>query len=222
MLAPSLTRVTDWAQMDQSDVTAARRYMRALARFWCGGTKGRSKLDPVYVGVTEGRDGPGPEQWRHYSSCGDLSEAMAFHMGVRKPWISRREYQGWQAGVNLTRFYDEHGPAVTPSTAYTPQAGDIGFIWLTGNDAHTFIFGDALDPGHIETFNYGAGGMNPSGALGAHQAASELHSDAGLIHIGSRILHKVLPVPLLLAQCDATLLPNMAGEIIDELEARIS
>ncbi len=207
--------------MDPSDVTAARRYIRALARFWCGGVKGRSKLDPVYVSVTEGRDGPGPAQWVHYSSCGDLSEAVAFHMGVRKPWINRAEHEGWTPGVNLTRFYDSHGPAVSPSLVYEPRAGDIGFVWLTGNDAHTFVFGDQLDSGHIETFNYGAGGMSASGALGAHQATSAIRSDGGLIHIGSRILHKILPVPLLLAQCDPALLPNMAGEVIDELEARV-
>lgn len=197
----------------------ARRYMRAVARFWCGGTKGRSKLDPVYVQVTEGRDVR--SGWAHYSSCGDLSQALCQHMGAEGPWINRASYKGWVPGRNLIDFYDQRGPAESTPIGYLPEPGDIGFIWLTGNDAHTFVFGDTLDGGHVETFNYGAGGMSAA-ELGAHQAASLLSTLDGQLRIGARVLHKVLTVPKLLSLIDVSKLPPMSGELVAEIEGRIA
>lgn len=197
----------------------ARRYMRAMARYWCGGVTGRSKLDPVYMQITEGRDVRAG--WTHYSSCGDLSQALCQHMGAEGVWINRASYRGWTPGKNLIDFYDAHGPAESTPVGYLPEPGDIGFIWLTGNDAHTFVFGDVLEGGHIETFNYGAGGMSASG-LGAHQAASTLKLDGAAVYIGTRILHKVLTVPKLLSMIDTAKLPPMSGELVAEIEGRIS
>ncbi len=202
------------------DVTAARRYIRALARFWCGGTKGRGKLDPVYVQVTQGRDPK--HNWINWSSCGELPQAIAEHMGVEQPWLNRSPH--WRDGRNLLDFYDvKHvpsAPARTPPVGYLPEAGDFGFIWLTGGDAHTFVFGDQLDAGHIETFNYGAGGMQPIEFPGAHQSASPLHSEGGQLCVGRRVLHKVLTVPMLLTCIEPGRLPPMSGDVLDELEAR--
>lgn len=195
----------------------ARRYMRALARFWCGGYRGRSKLDPTYVEVTEGRDTK--SQWEDYSSCGDLSQALAYHMGVREAWVNRKAHLGWKAGVNLIRFYDKDGPAKSPPLGYLPEPGDIGFIWLTGFDAHTFVFGDPLPGGLIETFNYGAGGMQPIHFPGSRMSKSPLRADGGRLYVGAKVLHEVCTVPQLLERVGT--LPDISNEATAELEARV-
>lgn len=195
----------------------ARRYMRALARFWCGGSRGRSKLDPTYVEVTEGRDTK--TVWNRYSSCGDLSQALAFHMGAREAWVNRKEYLGWRPGQNLTAFYGKGGPARSPSLGYLPEAGDIGFIWLTGFDAHTFVFGDPLPGGLIETFNYGAGGMQAVHFPGARMSHSPLRADGGKLHVGAKVLHEVCTVPQLLERCGT--LPDISNDATAELESRV-
>lgn len=158
---------------DSGDLQAARQYARAYARWRCGGRlplyphcppgqTGRGKLDPVYIEETQGRDQKA--FWDHYSSCGDLSQGLAYHLGVRTPYINRADAhgKGWHPGRNLLHFYDpargsasypalgaycaQHGtPAVKPAADYVPQAGDLGFIWTPGqNNAHTFVFGHVL------------------------------------------------------------------------------
>lgn len=191
--------------------------MRARARFLCGGYRGRSKLDPVYVEVTEGRDSKA--MWAKYSSCGDLSQEMAFHMGVRELWINRAQYLGWRPGQNLTAFYSASGPAKSPPLGYLPEPGDLGFIWRTGFDAHTFVFGDPLPGGLIETFNYGAGGMQAIHYPGARMDRSTLRAEGGKLHVGARTLHMVCTVPQLLERCGV--LPEITNDTISELEARV-
>jgi hypothetical protein len=161
--------------MTPEDLTTARQYVRAYARWRCGGAlplyngcppgqTGRGKLDPVYVEETQGRDQKA--FWDRYSSCGDLSQGVAAHLGVRKPYMNRADAhgKGWNPGRNLVHFYDgeisargqgfhlladyirEHGrPAIVPPAGYVPKAGDLGFIWSPGqNNAHTFVFGHLL------------------------------------------------------------------------------
>ncbi len=159
------------------DLTAARQYARAYARWRCGGKlplykgcppgqTGRGKLDPVYVEETQGRDMK--SFWDRYSSCGDLSQGLAAHLGVRKPYVNRADGygKGWIPGRNLMHFYDECKPgsasarvypvlseynrahgmaAIVPPAGYVPAAGDLGFIWTPGqNNAHTFVFGNLI------------------------------------------------------------------------------
>jgi hypothetical protein len=165
------------------DLTASRRYARAYARWRCGGNlplykgcppgqMGRGKLDPVYVEETEHRDQKA--FWDHYSSCGDLSQGLAYHLGVRKPYVNRAAMPGgWHPGRNLLHFYDpargsasypalgeycsHHGtPAIKPAADYVPQAGDLGFIWTPGlNNCHTFVFGDVLSFASVGTKVHG-------------------------------------------------------------------
>lgn len=160
---------------ESADLTAARQYARAYARWRCGGAlllykgcppgqTGRGKLDPVYVEETQGRDDK--RWWDRYSSCGDLSQGLAAHLGVRTPYVNRADAKGmgWIPGRNLLHFYDDeftartsgyhlladyirdHGrPAIVPPAGYVPKAGDLGFIWTPGqNNAHTFVFGNLL------------------------------------------------------------------------------
>lgn len=165
----------------ETDLQASRRYARAYARWRCGGAlplykgcppgqTGRGKLDPVYVEETQGRDMKA--FWDHYSSCGDLSQGLAAHLGVRKPYVNRADGygKGWIPGRNLLHFYDganplnmvsvyaerswpafaayvkAHGsPAIVPPAGYVPAAGDLGFVWTPGqNNAHTFVFGHTI------------------------------------------------------------------------------
>lgn len=244
------------------DLTAARRYARAYARWRCGGAlplykgcppgqTGRGKLDPVYVEETEGRDVK--QFWEHYSSCGDLSQGFVHHMGVRLPYVNRKAHKGWISGRNLLHFYDSytwpgastaypsqyvyamaHGtPAIKPPADYVPACGDLGFIWTPGqNNAHTFMFGDVLsfaaNPGNsiatapalvVETFNYGAGGMTRTEYPGAHCSDSHVERRNGGLWLGQRKLNYIVPLTRVLA--DSQALPNMSGEVIDELEARV-
>lgn len=211
---------------DANSIEAARRYIRALARFWCNGAKGRGKLDPVYVEVTQGRDKR--YNWAHWSSCGELSQAIVYALGCRRPFVNRSESPGgWRDGRNLLDFYDaKHvpsAPARPPAPDYRPGCGDIGFVWLTGFDAHTFVFGDQVGsgPARFETFNYGSGGMSPVEFPGAQQGAPEVSYHGHQIYVGHKILHQVLTVPALLDLLDPSLVPQMSGEVIDELEARV-
>jgi hypothetical protein len=235
------------------DLTAARQYARAYARWRCGGNlplykgcppgqTGRGKLDPVYVEETEHRDQKA--FWDHYSSCGDLSQGLAWHLGVRAPYVNRATMPGgWHPGRNLLHFYDpargsasypalgeycaKHGtPAIKTPADYTPAAGDIGFIWTPGlNNAHTFVFGNEIAPGPstipliFETFNYGAGGMTRTEYPGAHCVQSKIERRNGGLWFGQRKLHYVVPLERLLA--DSSGLPLFAGEVIDEMEGRV-
>jgi hypothetical protein len=226
-----------------ADLEAARRYARAYCRWRCGGASGRGKLDPIYVEETQGRDDR--RWWDKYSSCGDLAQGYAYHMGVRKPYINRAEMPGgWISGRNLLHFYDgrqgvgiasptafpalhayvkEHGPpAVKPAADYTPAAGDIAFVWTPGlDDAHTFVWGDPTPDG-FESFDYGAGGMSRSEFPGAKCNVKQITQKGGGLWVtkGARTkkLQYVVPIARLCADSDG--LPCMPGEVIEELERR--
>lgn len=63
----------------------------------------RSVQDPVFRLITEGRY----SQIKGYSSCADLAHWMYFRLGVRQPWLNRKEYpvtdggHGWRVALNL-------------------------------------------------------------------------------------------------------------------------
>ena len=54
-----------------------------------GKVEGFDKLAPEYMRTTEHRDGPGPEERRKYSSCGDQLHAILRRIGVREPWVNQ-------------------------------------------------------------------------------------------------------------------------------------
>jgi hypothetical protein len=241
------------------DLTASRKYVRAYARWRCGGNlplykgcppgqTGRGKLDPVYVEETQGRDDR--RWWERYSSCGDLSQGVAAHLGVHKPYVNRAgaDGKGWIPGRNLLHFYDqrpnarlypalaeyvrEHGaPAIVPPAGYVPKAGDLGFVWTPGqNNAHTFVFGHLLAFGNSR---------EPETAPALH--AETLDYGAGGMtrteYPGAKCNVRKIErrasglwfdqkrlhyiVPLERLLADSGGLPAMSGEVIDELEARV-
>lgn len=142
-----------------------------------GVVAGFDKLAPKYIATTEGRDGPGPDQRKAYSSCGDQLHRILELIGVRnEPWVNRKSLGHYTVGANIQRL--EPGPcpiAKTPprDTAYCPPAGSLCLIWTSGYDAHAFVvLGPGSDPNHILTANYGAGGMSSATAPGANVADS--------------------------------------------------
>lgn len=140
-----------------------------------GGTvKGFDKLAPQYIKTTEGRDGPGPEQWKHYSSCGDQLHEILRRVGVRLPALNRASLKQYVPGANITRLQQFPFSKEAPNDpSYRPPAGSLCLIWNTGLDAHALVvLGPGSDSRHIRTGNYGAGGMNASVAPGADVADS--------------------------------------------------
>lgn len=198
----------------------------ALCEYACGAELGRRKDDAVYMEVTEGRDGPGPEQRARYSSCGDLAHWMYKRLGVRGPWVNRMDdnaFGPWKPGANVSRLWGGECPfdQVPPDDPlWMPDPGDVVLIWNNGNDAHVMV---ALgrDGKALRTANYGAGGMSPLPSPGAKIASKELTRLRGKPFYGSRQIQRYLPL------CEAVKLitdaPDLrgaalSGEEVDAIE----
>lgn len=171
----------------------------ALCEHACGSSAGRSKDDPVYLEVTEKRDGPGPEQRRRYSSCGDLAHWLYKRLGIREKWINRTDdgaFGPWRPGANVARLWGQACPfdQVPPSDPqWLPEAGDVVLIWNNGVDAHVMV---ALgrDGAALRTANYGAGGMSPLAFPGAKIASRPLTFQHGKPFYGTRQVQRYLPL----------------------------
>lgn len=218
------------SELSPEDLVAARQYARALARYACGGTKGRGKLDPVYVEVTQGRDYRA--NWTHYSSCGDQLHWHAWTLGVREAWINRDDPEAgtkWEFlnGHDNIGKLQHPGPAIVTPQGYLPEAGDYLLCWHDGgSDVHVRIAGNT-DAGLLETFDYGAGGMSNSEFPGATCNHVKLVTNGGKLLLESPTTHatkrvqKVIPLPVILALA-GNRRPSMSGEELDELEKRVS
>lgn len=111
-------------------LAAYRRLATELLAFACDGPKGRDEHDAVYREITEGRDGPSPQQMAKYSSCADLAHWLYYRLGFREDWINREECHGWVVGANLNRWCPVPiGPnrfARKPEAIdFNPMAGDV-------------------------------------------------------------------------------------------------
>lgn len=216
--------------MSPDDLIAARSYARALSRFACGGAKGRGKLDPVYVEVTQGRDSK--PNWTHYSSCGDQLHWHSVKMGVpiTTDWINRddpasgKKWEFLNGRDNIGKL-QHPGPATVTPTSYVPDAGDYLLCWHEdGQDVHVRICGNT-NTGMLETFDYGAGGMSNSEFPGATCNQVKIGTiGQKLILINPKngvhtVVQKVIPLPVILAL--SANLPSMTGEEIDALEKSV-
>lgn len=195
-----------------------------------GVVQGFDKLHPTYVRVTEGRDGPGPAQRAHYSSCGDQLHALLERIGVRnESWVNRKSLGHYRDGGNIVQLEHPTCPCAKSAprdATYRPPSGSLCLIWTTGLDAHALVWlGPGSDERHARTANYGAGGMSASTAPGANVADSPALWDGRTLRIGGarRILQSVITpeaiVPYITAQIDLTGAP-VTGELIDALGAR--
>lgn len=171
----------------------------ALCEYACGFEAGRSKNDAVYKEVTEGRDGPGPDQRRRYSSCGDLAHWLYYRLGIREAWVNRTEdgaFGPWKPGANVAQLWGGACPfdRVPPDDqTWMPEPGDVVLIWNTGFDAHVMV---ALgrNGGNLRTANFGAGGMSPLAAPGAKIAEKPLTHEHGKPFYGTRQIQRYLPL----------------------------
>jgi hypothetical protein len=107
----------------------------------------------VNLAVTEGRDSG------RYSSCGDLIHACAYACGCRSDWINRKEFHGWEVGVNLSRIVSIVGKRNPTIHDFLP--GDFGLYDGASPGAHVFVYLTRLPDGRILTADYG----QPGGAL---------------------------------------------------------
>jgi len=197
----------------------------ALAEYACGYSAGRSKDDPVYLGVVEHRDVP-PNR-AVYSSCGDLGHWLLERLGVREPWVNRASLGHYVVGANVARLGlgcpISHQPPIDPS--WSPGPGDICEIWNTGTDAHVFVSLGVDQSGKLRTANYGAGGMSAAASPGSNIAESPfVRSGTGWM-VGQahpRKLQRVIRLADAVALVKAQ--PNLSGaqvsdDLIDSLKA---
>ncbi len=150
-----------------------------LIEYACGWSKGRDKDDPVYVEVTEGRDGPGPVQRKTYSSCADLFHWLMKRFDVEELWVNRTDdhvHGDWKVGENVSKLA-WCDLAFTPGKDWTPSPGDCLMVWdnTKGTDAHVMVtIGATENPFEWRMGNYGAGGMSPAVSPGAKISSKPL------------------------------------------------
>ena len=187
--------------MPSPDLTADvwRAAAVALCEYACGYEAGRSKDDDVYKEVTEKRDGPGPDQRKRYSSCGDLAHWLYRRLGIRQEWVNRTDddaFGPWKPGANIARLWGGACPfdQVPPNdSSWKPGPGDVLLIWNSGVDAHVMV---ALghDGTTLRTANYGAGGMSPLASPGAKIGAKPITFQQGKPFYGTRQIQRYLPL----------------------------
>lgn len=165
-------------------LSAYQRAASALLAYAVGGTKpldvhgfgsARQQSDPIYKLVVEGRVGPA---YPHYSSCGDLAHWLYFRLGVRLPWVNRKEFappagHGWRMGLNLNLLAPKPiGPNATAKPgrgAAIPQfmPGDTIQIANQFGGHEICVMGPLDEHGAILTGEYG----QPYGACKSHALA---------------------------------------------------
>ena len=212
-----------------ADLGAWRLAAVAYASYACGGKAGRSKDDPVYDAVTEGRDRGAAR--RSYSSCGDLGHAMLEALGVRAPWLNRKSLGQYRVGMNLSLFnYSAparyawfRSPHVALAYDWAPEPGDILIVANspTGVDGHCLVVLDTSLSGEVATANYGAGGMSAAASPGAKIAHPALRFDGRSWLVGSRVVRTHVSLADVWPGAAAPRLDGveLAGEVLDAIGA---
>lgn len=156
----------------------------AFDRWVCNGEAGRSKTDPVYQAVVEGRDNP--RTYKTFSSCAERPMAKLWRFGCRRAFVNREERtpapNDWKSGVNISNLHDlaKGSPclfqvdakgkkhAAAPGLLWIPSIGDELLIWNhpLGKDAHSLSI-VTFDGGLATTGNYGSSGMSDAVFPGA-------------------------------------------------------
>jgi len=192
----------------------------------------RSKVEPVYVEVTENEHGC---QRDKYSSCADQIHWLAKRIGIELPWVNRTDDdfgENWKFAVNVSRI-----TAVSKVVAGTflPEPGDCLISWnkIDTSDAHVWVYlGPNPDkPGEHFSSNYGASGMSNAMTPGAAIRSKVLRVEGQALIYGTRRAQRALTVPMLVAmRAGSTKRPNFSGpeftdsftgEVRDALEASV-
>ena len=160
----------------------------SLAEYACGFGAGRSKDDPIYAQVTEGRD-VGAMRAR-YSSCGDLGHWLLWRLGAREAWLNRSALGQYRIGQNISLLAAQ-GRAPTPE--WIPARGEIVLVWNNpqGADAHCCVV-LGYGAGVLRTANYGAGGMSAAASPGARISSASCRLVTGHWQYGLRRVQRVL------------------------------
>ena len=197
-----------------TDIDALRPAASALAFHACGGKSGRSKDDPVYSAVTEGRDTG--KMRAHYSSCGDLGHWLLWRLGCRAPWVNRSESaHGWRVGANISLLASNG--KLPGGQEWSPGEGDILVIWnnAAGTDAHVCVW---LGDGRVA--NYGAGGMSAAAHPGSNVTSPALSWDGHSWKLGVRRVQRHLSLEHVPFSVEPDLAgAELAGEVIDALHS---
>jgi hypothetical protein len=213
---------------DGAPIELWRAGIVALADWAAGGIVGRSKIDPVYVEVTENEHGCPRAR---YSSCADLVHWLAKRLGIQRPWVNRTDDEfgeNWRFAVNVSRI-----AAVSATVgAYTELLpGDCCISWNRPDtsDAHVWVYlgPNPNVPGEHLSANYGAGGMSAAISPGSRVASKPLRRDAQGWIYGTRRVQRVLTVPALVAMRSGKRADfsgplwsaSFTGEVRDRLEA---
>lgn len=209
----------------------------ALARHACGWTGKRdasetygfrSKVDPVYVEVTENEHGC---ERARYSSCADLVHWLAKRLGIEAAWVNRTDDdfgEKWRFAVNVSRIA---GVSRVVTGSFLPEPGDCCISWNnpSTSDAHVWVYlGPNPDrPGEHFSANYGAAGMSAAAIPGCAVRSKLMRVEGSALMYGSRRVQRVLTVPALLAMrgakaADFSGVPfdhEFTGEVADALGA---
>jgi len=162
----------------------------------CGPKHAVAETDPRYQQVTEGRDKP----TKGYSSCGDLAHWLYFRLGFRLPWVNRAEHLGWRLRRNVSALCWPPAPARDHAPDDKFEAGDVFILWGRHDtrDAHVVCAVDHIPEQRVLlTAEYG----QPGGALKNHLYRVDAH---GHIVLGTRTIHRVVPLEAVLAQARQT------------------
>lgn len=190
----------------------------------------RSKVEPVYVEVTENEHGCAREK---YSSCADAVHWLAKRIGIELPWVNRTDDdfgENWKFAVNVSRI-STVSKVVTGT--FLPEPGDCLISWNKADtsDAHVWVYlGPNPDKqGEHFSLNYGAAGMSKAVTPGAAIRSKSLRVEGSALVYGSRRVQRVLTVPMLVAmRAASTKRPDFSGpdfdavftgEVRDALEA---
>lgn len=212
----------------------------ALVHYACGpaprapGRGWRSKNDPVYLEVVEGRD-VGPRRKR-YSSCADLAHWLVFRLGVRAHWINRDEHRGFKDVVNLSRI--AYCPeAETPRRIdHAFEPGDLLVLWNRADtsDAHVNVcLEHDTTARQLLTGDYGASGMSTVDWPGCKVSSSGFRFDParGLWVLqgarSSRAIQRHVSLASILRAQDTLEPPRLegaelSGEVFDALQSSFS
>lgn len=138
-----------------------RQKLSALLLEWAC-TNAESIHSDRYRVITEGRryDLCTPPS----SSCADLAHWLLYRLGVRLPWINRKEHLGWRAQVNVSRLATHSGHVRLDEPL---DAGDIAIVCNhpLGFDAHVICIVADHGNGWYSTAEYG----QPGGELKSRQ-----------------------------------------------------
>lgn len=166
---------------------------RRLLDFAGLGPIGRPQTDPVYLSITEGREGLNTHSG---TSCGELGHWLLMRLGIRCAWVNRNENHGWRPGVNISLLaFNPVSKYATLTDQYKP--GDLILIWEKPDttDAHCMAVVD-FDPTMLvlTTAEYG----QPGGKLATHQLRQGTDMASGkarpALFCGGRALQKWVPL----------------------------